>query len=394
MAIKSTKVNGYAGLRNDVTPERFNANDLLEAVNVDIDETGKLSRRGGRTLAVAGAAHSLWCGGSEAYFVQGGMLNQLMPDLSVRPIVAVSGTRVAYARLFANTYWTDGRQSGVIRNGRNRQWGVTPPPLFQALPIGGELLAGTYLYTMVYVRENGRESGASPIGLISVGDAGGISFPSLPVSSDPLVTQKRIYLTARDGDTPYLAATLLNSLTTASITGTPQAILPVRTQGMGAAPRGQIVGLYKGRSYVASGSYLWYSEPFEYELFRLRDGFINLGSTVRTFAPVSDGLFVGSETETWFFQGDDPATFKPVHVAPYGTVLGTEREVRNDLVTQDGVQGVAVMWLSQQGICLGTTGGGLQNMTSGRFAIPTATSGASLFKERNGTPQFLTTLSK
>ena len=81
---------------------------------------------------------------------------------------------------------------------------------------------------------------------------GGIFFPVLPVSSDPTVTSKRIYLSDWNGELTYLAMTLTNSRTSATLSSPPPPGPALRTQFAGQAPVGKLVGYFNGRAYVAA----------------------------------------------------------------------------------------------------------------------------------------------
>lgn len=390
---KPIEIKGAKGIRNDLSPERLDQQDLLSAVNVELDETGKISRRLGVTQLLPGDAHSLFASGDDCYLVLNGVLVRLNADGTQMPIIAVSGRRVAYCRSGAGVMWSDGLQSGIIKGASNRRWGIAPPPAFSAASAGsGALRDGHYLYTMTYVRNDGVESGAPICGRVDA--QGGISF-GLPVSDDPAVTQKRIYLSAWNGEMPYLAATVANATTSITIGGEPPAGVPLRTQFMGAAPAGQVVGYYNGRAYVAQGRFLHYSQPYEYELFDLASGYLAFPSNIRTFAAVTDGVFVGLDDGTVFLAGSDPTLFERRAVADYGTVLGTEQEVPEHYVLDDNTraQGAQVMWMSKQGVILGGSGGYYKNLTGGRYLLPPdVKTGASLFKLRGGSPQLVVSL--
>jgi hypothetical protein len=70
--MKPAAFTSFAGVRNTleaerlhVMPTRDNATtDLVEAVNVDIDNSGQVARRSGIAVVNAGACHSLWSGAS------------------------------------------------------------------------------------------------------------------------------------------------------------------------------------------------------------------------------------------------------------------------------------------------------------------------------------------
>lgn len=390
--MKTVEIKARSGLRNEVSGERFTPDDLFSGRNVDLDKTGKLSRRLGTSLLSAGATTSLWSEGGYAFYVRAGMLYQVHADLTATAVATNVGARVAYTLLGNTVYWSDGVQSGRINSGVNRSWGIAPPNNFISLaPTSGDLPAGTYGVTLVYMRGD-MESGAPRGQYITLPAASGISLSGLPVSSDPSVTEKAIYITNPDGGVFFRAAIIDNATAAITVRGAWSDVLPLRTQFKSAAPAGQVVGIYSGRAYVAQGKNLFYSDPYEYELFDMRSSFISFESDVRIFAPVKDGVFVATETETRFLQGTEPSTFVSTPAAPYGGVLGTLTYPRNDLLLKEGVQGAAAVWWSTNGVCLGTTKGELVNLTSGRYVPPTARRGSGLFKMRSGTPQYLATL--
>ncbi len=390
------------GVRNDVSTERFDRDekgkptgmvDLSEAVNVDLDETGKVYRRLGTQLINAGAKHSLFSSPLGAYVVSAGVLNWIAPTLALTPILSVSGARLCYAPIIDKTYWSDTLQSGCLSGASNVPWGIAVPPILTATAVPGDMRAGRYMFAMTYVRSTGEESGAPKYGEIILTANQGISFSSLPVSTDPLVTTKRVYITPQNGEAAYLAGEMLNSTTSATFKTAPLDGPVLRTQFMGPPPAGQVVGYFAGRSYLAFGRFLLYSQPYEYGLFDLRSGFVGFPSDVQTFAAVADGVFVGTQTETNWLGGTDPTEWVRKSIATFGTVLGTEYKLREDLVGPDyGATGTVMAWMSRKGTCLGFDGGVMQEVSGGRYAPPTATEGASLLKIRGGTPQLLTTL--
>lgn len=391
---KTVQYDQIKGLRNDVSPERFDPQDMAVAQNVDLDETGKLYRRLGTKRRIAGDMHSLFGFGDMAYVVSNGVLNALSQDMLLTPITAVAVNRVSYTGINEKVYWSNNVVSGELKGAGNVPWGIAVPPPITATTIPGAMRAGRYMMSITYVRSDGRESGAPRSTEIALGDNLGLQFSNLPVSSDPLVTTKRIYITGCNGDLPYLTATLTNSTKTASVTELPAQGMALRTQFMGPAPVGQVVGYFAGRAYVASGPYLWYSLPHEYDLFDLRTGFVAFDANVQTFAAVSDGIYIGTERATYWLEGKDPTQFVRTQVAAVGTVLGTEVHLRNDLVgkQEEGTPGKVVGWMSKKGFFMGFDGGLATNKTGGRYYPPVGSEGASLFKIRGGTPQVVTTI--
>lgn len=391
--MKTMELSTFAGVRNDVSPERFKPEDLQTGTNIELDETGKPFRRLGTTAIDAVATHSLWANDELAYMVRSGSLHQIMPDLTVVNLgVAIAGTRVRYQRLGNDVFFTDNLITGVVGTNGYRPWGITPPKPVIATTLG-DLREGTYLVTSTYVRTNGLESGASPVASVYCDGTHGLTV-TVPVSTDPSYGGWRVYVSDANGEVPYLVASMPTSETTATITQLPAGrTLAVRTLRMGPPPAGVVVGYYKGRLYVADGAYLWYSQPYEYELFHRAMNYLPFTSPIKTFNAVSDGIYVGTEDDIVFLAGDEPDKFMRQPKAPFGSVLGTEIEVppyyfgKGDNPTQ--VQLV----MSTHGLCACLDGGQFMNLTGGRYVLPAGVAtGASLLKVRGQSPQLVTTL--
>lgn len=388
------KISAASGVRNDLSPERFAETDLTAGTNIELDETGKTYRRLGVTSVAPGNMHSLFSAGQFSYVVKDGWLCLVDVNTpSFTQIIQVKGERVAYTPVNDRVFWSDGLQSGELLGAMNRRWGIQPPPAVVATEGYGNLESGTYVYTMTYVRADGTESGPAPWMFTRLGTGKGLSFTGLPISTDITVVGKRLYVSHCNGEVPLLAATLANSDTSCTYSGAGLLSIPVRGKACGAAPAGRVVGHYKGRTFVAENNYLWYSLPYEYGLFDLLRGYLGFSAPVTTFAAVSDGVYVGTESEIVFLSGDDPAAFELRPVADYGSILGTEEYVPNYYVTKEGLPELVPMWMSKHGVVVGLRGGEFKNLTGGHFILPEGVSaGASLLKVRGGTPQLITSL--
>ena len=120
-----------SGLNVKVDPARIRfdpetgVTDLAVAVNVDHDQTGRISRRKGyNDTAITANCHSLFCEGGDALMVTGTSLYLVAPDLSsYRAIATVTaGARVSYAQVAGTIYWTNRFEKGVVSNGVNTPW--------------------------------------------------------------------------------------------------------------------------------------------------------------------------------------------------------------------------------------------------------------------------------
>lgn len=383
------KVSG--GVRNDISEERFTRSDLSEGVNVEIDDSGKMWRRLGVSDPIAlGVMHSLYSRGGRSYVVKDGVLQHINPDLTFVPMFSVQD-RVRYHQVLDSVYATDGISSWQLDGSEHKQWGITPPSQ-PGYSIGaGDLKEGTYLITTTFVRNGGEESGAPIYMSITVPDNSNLIF-NLNDSADPTVVLKRVYVSDINGEMPYFVGEVDASETSFTLSALPSLVYPCTTQLMSQAPAGEVVGHYRGRMYVAQNNYLWYSQPYNFGLFKQMENFLGFSSPVRTFAAVADGIFLGTDEETSFLQGDDPANFTRTTVANYGTILGTETTVPN-IYLREQPDGESPIWMSKRGTCVGFNGGGFKNLTGSRYILPEGVlSGASLLKVRGGTPHLISSL--
>jgi hypothetical protein len=379
----------FAGLRNNVDPDRFNPGDLAVAQNIDIDTSGRMSRRNGYTSVRAGAAHSLWAGGSIALFVSGSQLNQLDASYSASVLRdgLTAGLFMSYVAEGDRIYFTNGEQTGIVENGASRTWGMLVPEMPYPEVTVGNMPAGTYQFTMTYFRRDGQESGASIAGAVTLGDGSGLVF-TLPVSTDPDVVSKGVYLSTPNGEVMYLALVLSNDTLSAYYQNdTSELNTPLMNQFMGPPPAGQLIAYYHGRLFVAVDDTLYFSEPYALELFDLRnymqlDGRISLLATMEDKSGTDSGFFVGTDRSCGVLVGSDPDAFQYIPKTDYGAVIGAIDYVDGSLFGDDsaGARPLPV-WLTTQGLCVGMPSLEIKNLTRTRYGFPASGRGAAQFQD-------------
>lgn len=372
----------FRGIRNDIAPERFSEDDLVDGINIDLDDAGRPVMRDGSTRVYTGSVHSLWApaSGDPCLFVEGTALKKLASSFATATTIATdmnASARVSYAEHNGLVYLCNGFDSLIVEDGAARQWGVDPPTV-TAVAAGGNLPGGRYLFTATYLYAGGRESGALAPQIIDI-DGGGITF-TIPDSADPQVVGKIVYCSSHNGDTVYEVG-----MTTGSTMHFGDSSLrlqrPLTTMHYGKPPIGTEVAIYRGRAYVAVGNLVFYSAPFGLELFKLNEYFA-LPSRVTMIAPAEDGLFIGTERETAWYSGADPEGMTVVQRHDTGAIEGTVTRIPiGNLKGLSGEFDVPV-WLSEEGICAGLPGGQLMNLSEQwRFTPPS--SGASLFRQKS-----------
>lgn len=349
---------------------------LRNAINVDIDDRGYLSRRDGfsRVTAAVGAHSGYSCFGG-SFFVDGQTLKRLNDDDTTVDVCSVHGP-VAYEYFDGVLYFSDGIAARkLLANGTLMRWGYDVPaaPFLSSAP--GVLPPGTYLAALTYLTPDGIEHGASALTEITVTAASSIQFLSLPQRGNATL---RLYLSMANGKTLYhVGNTTAGGFTVYADPGSGAAL---DKQFIDAPPPGSIIRQYKGRMYIADGKVMWHSEPFAFSHFRLAANFTQFEHDVAVMEAVDAGMWVATTGKTFLLGGE--TTEAPVlrEAAGYGAVPGTGLI---DPATKHA------MWYSMRGAVTGSKDGQLVNMQEDNVAADTGTTGAAMLREHNGLKQFV-----
>lgn len=384
---------GFTGLRDDIPPDRFAITDLAVADNVDLDKSGKLSRRDGyRSVKSDTSVHSLWAddSGLIALYMAGYQLKKLNLDYSSTDLALMtSRDRMSYCWVNNLVYFSNGVDNGIYDtvNNRVRSWGMhRPGPTGISISVG-VLPAGRYQVTTTFLRSDGQESGCGPAQYVDVPDGSSLQLTP-PVSNDPDVVARVVYATTQNGNMLYQSQVVPNSLATAVYNGGDLS-RPLETQFLQEPPAGQYVAFYRGRMYVARGDTIFVSSDFGYELFDLRR-YIQLDSDITMLAVMTDkdqvdaamnsGLFIGTERSCGVLVGSSPEDFQYVPKTNYGAINGAMAMVDGALYGDGSATARQIpMWLSANGICAGMPNMQINNITRTKYTIPASGQGAGLF---------------
>jgi hypothetical protein len=364
------------------------------ASNVYVDDALKLRTRPGSTRVQSGPVHSVWSDGAICLFRQGDSLKRYFGPTTVTTLRSgmAGSNRMAYLSLNGNVYYSDGVHTGIIGYaGFDRTWGMQPPQSFVLGATFGSLQEGRYLVTLTYIRDDGQESGTSPVKVIELTENQGIAITGLTTPSDASITAIMVYVSTVNGMVLYRAG--VTSVAASGISIASRDIISnlsneLRTQGLDKPPPGSILSQYKGRILVAQGNILFRSEPLSYELFDYLNGYNIFDAPIQVVGPVDDGVFLGTTKQVLFLNGHDPDKWRPIVVAEYGAVFGTLSTLNLETVKGEG-QGKGVMFTTTQGMCLGVDGGKFKNLTKEAFVMQPASYGSGLYRQERGANQYL-----
>ena len=120
---------GTTGLNTAVDPTRlsFSAEngiqDLAACKNIDIDDTGRISRRKGFEKKVSGSFHSGFSCNTYGLCVSGDALTVLNVDYSTDAIrVVTHNARMRYVKVGKEIYYCNGFETGYVRNKVSYSW--------------------------------------------------------------------------------------------------------------------------------------------------------------------------------------------------------------------------------------------------------------------------------
>ena len=185
------------------------------------------------------------------------------------------------------------------------------------------------------------------------------------------------------GTDTYYSNTQQNGIITAGVSRAWAAQAHVgapTTRQFSAPPLGSHLAHFAGRMWIASGSVLYYSEPFAYGKYDLARCFIWFGTDITLVKPVKDGLFVSDSNRTFFLAGTNPKEFDqrtvldtPAHAysAAFGYIDGADLGLPG--------AGPCAVWSCDEGLCVGTQSGELRVITKDRLIYPTGSRGATVF---------------
>lgn len=395
----------FAGIRNTLDPERLGVaqrqrggidqrTDLTAAVNIDLDDSGRASRRAGQTRVVAGAVHSLWSDGASCLFVQDGALRLLHPDYSSAILATgLTDAKLAYVGVNGAVYWSDGSRTGAVVGGAAASWGLALPPAQPAATvIPGVLPAGTYQYALTWLAEDGQESGTGPAARIDLGDGSGLRF-AWPAPLDARIARAALYVTAPNGTVPYLASVADARAGVADWRGGDLA-LPLATQWLDAPPPGQDLTWHRGRIWIAAGEFLFATNALGYGYCDLRDYLALDGSPIRFVAGLQHGLFVGTARAVYYLAGDTFESMDVNSVVDGYAVPGSALVVDGFGATLDpalaGVQ--CLLFACARGVCLGKPDGSVVNLTYDRYQSNMDLIGAAVLRTEETLTQYLLAL--
>lgn len=393
--------NNVADLRS---LESFERRAVRAAENVDFDQNGRPHRRSGYTLLSAGEAHSLWAPDDSPWglFVQAGELRRLDDTGEVTAVAMVHPSRrMRFTESAGQVFGSNGAAQFVLDADGIRPWGVEAPagqPTLTATAAGG-LRAGRYQVAVTFIDARGEESGTGKAVVVEIADGGGIAVSAIPQPASASVATIRLYASPTDGEMLYQVMDLPAGAAVASIGAAElaQQGRPIWTQFCERVPPSRLLMAYRGRIWFvpddSDGTRLYCSLPLQPGLYRPDQGYLPMPGPVADMVPMLDGFFVGTDRQTLWVAGDEPATMTRRTLDAHGMVPGTATRIRGAVFGADASQVMSAVWWSTNGeLIRGDASGVMSPVTRGRYALPGHSGGAVLHREVDGISQIVSAL--
>lgn len=351
---------------------------VRDAVNIDFDQDGNMTRRGGLVLLSPDRAHSLWSNDFLALCVVGGVLNSISSNGNLTALLTLpSNEPVWYCDHLNGVIFSSVDAIGFY-DGSVASF-IGPPdavaPQASSAPVGG-MYPGVYAVAASYL-VGGVEGAISTIAQVNVPPDGGIRL-TLAINTADLV---RIYRSDANGDALYWVADIPSGISSYLIGASPLGRL-CETRHLRRMCGGAYVKSWNGRLLVARGNALHFSEPMNYGLTSPRHGFVQFEKEVTFIECVSGGVFIGQPDRVIFLSGSKPKEWSLTPAARCTPVPGSS--ILIDAATldpQSGISGLVACWLCEWGFAIGTAQGQVIFPQQKRVRLPNHTGGRTVLND-------------
>lgn len=155
-------------------------------------------------------------------------------------------------------------------------------------------------------------------------------------------------------------------------------------------PAGRYLCYHKGHLYVAIEKFVYVSDGLKYNQYDVRTGFFVMNGPVIMMAPVDDGIYI-ADGSVYFVSGATHHSFLRKEICSCNAIPNSQAEVSLSLVG-DGTPGTGVLFWTEEGAYLGTSGGNATNMTNDRYRPMSGFWSSAVVRQQDNYYQYITTI--
>ena len=375
-----TPLRGMDNVSDDESMSSFGKTPfvkLRDAVNVNITSAGRMELRDTGTVVTEIPYKNLWQSplhGDTFGTLNGELVKIDTSDWSHLALnIQVQGT-VNY--LVVNNFIVISDATALYKydglSVEKLTIGTPPTPMLNA--VDGSLFEGTYNLAISWSK-NGRESALSNI--MTFEGEGGIHLV-LPYNYSGDADQVTIYMTERNGSELLKVIALPVITATFTVTNDKDLTRAAQFQNLSPMRTGKFLKLWRGRLLTADKNLLLFSQALNFHLCDERYDFIALPQRVTFVEPVESGIWVGQSNGVVFLSGSDVRDLRLVQTGAKAPVPGTALRVNSDLLGEAAAGLESVVWLAENGYCIGTPTGNLIEAHANTLKGITAKGGQSV----------------
>lgn len=280
---------------------------LVSAINVDIDDAGRIFTRQGLNERLSFTNVKNIYSALGLLLVQDGgtIYNVLLSNNTKQEIVTGlnSSNIVEFTELGGWIWWTNGEVCGRINSSAvNFNWGLSVPDSPVLGSTAGSLSSGRYLVIITYEDAEGNESGASSASLITLLDDKDITVDIL--SADSNATHANIYVSGPNQETVFWVARIAIDAFPYTVSDVRVSTRPLRTQFMQGPIPGDGLFSYKSFLMIFKDNVIFRNNGQNPHLFFPNEHIIQLPSNIITGVGLANGFWILTESHgAWWFTG-------------------------------------------------------------------------------------------
>jgi hypothetical protein len=395
--MKTQPSGPFLGINNRLPDFALSIRDkgdwLRGAVNVDIDNAGRVRRRAAATLVQAMTnADSLYLTSATAGYLRRGtaIYAITLPTYSETLFKILSADEpLSWAEFNGVLYYSNGTDSGRIEGGVAYPWGLATPNAPTCANIAGTLYAGAYQVGVSYYNNvTGEEGGISASSNPSLSADGGIRI-TLPGASTG-ATHVNVYFSTVNGSIPMWIGQYAIGTASIDVAAEPTRLRESNGRFEAPLPAGDHIFMANGRLCSKAGNRINLGSPARPGYYIPIDGrqraegapmdygYITFPANVELVIPTQMGVYVAYGDITQFFAGTDLAATELVKdVLPYGAVPGTAFVVPHK-------ENPLVGWFGAKGIVLGDPQGQVKDAMVDNVDLTPPASGTSVVVQTDG----------
>ena len=370
--MKTVPMGPFLGINNrlpdsalHISTQRVQGDYLKDAVNVDIDNAGRLCHRKVPQLVQAmSGAHSLYLtSDTSGYLVRDSVLYSIVLPTYAETLLRVLGSddAMSYVEYNGDLYYSNGADSGRITAGVVYPLGMVTPGAPTLSVIGGALSVGAYQVAVSYVNTTtGEEAGISGKSQVELASEGGVRV-MLPAAT-PGATHLNIYLSQTNGAVVYLAATVAVGTALVDLIDLPTG-RQASERREEPLPAGRLL-LSSGRLCSVVGNTLYVGIPYRHGYVDPINYGVPFPTNISVAVDAQAGIYVAADKTYWL-----PNEGVIADVLPYGAVPGTEFSHPDKTL---------VGWFGEKGIVLAAPSGEVQAVMADNIELMPPVSGFTM----------------